>query len=108
MALLCYLARTMHPTIVWSQWRGYLDKGGPVPNFYTEHGIDPLVMYSGGHAHPKDLADLASRIHPGALAPIHTEAASQFAAFMPNVRVVTDGEAVEVAPLIADHDREAT
>jgi hypothetical protein len=36
--------------------------------------------------------------------PIHTEAASQFAAFIPNVRVVTDGEAVEVASLIADYD----
>jgi phage FluMu protein gp41 len=38
------------------------------------------------------------------LMPIHTEAASQFAAFIPNLRVVTDGEAVEVASLIADHD----
>jgi len=38
------------------------------------------------------------------VAPIHTEAASQFAAFIPNVRVATDGEAVEVASLIADYD----
>lgn len=38
------------------------------------------------------------------LVPIHTEAASQFAAFIPNVRVVNDGEAVEVASLIAGYD----
>jgi ribonuclease J len=107
-ALLRYLAPTTHPTIVWSQWRGYLDKGGPVPSFCAEHSIDPLVIHSGGHAHPEDLADLASRIHPGAVVPIHTEAASQFAAFISNVRVVTDGEAVEVASLIADYDWEAT
>ena len=106
-ALLRYLARTTHPNIVWSLWRGYLDKGGPVPSFCTEHGIDPLVIHSGGHAHPEDLADLASRIHAGAVVPIHTEAASHFAAFISNVRVVTDGEAVEVASLIADHDAEA-
>ena len=106
-ALLRYLAPMTHPTIVWSQWRGYLDKGGPVPSFCAEHSIDPIVIHSGGHAHPKDLADLARRIHPGAVVPIHTEAALHFAAFISNVRVVTDGEAVEVASLIADYDWEA-
>jgi hypothetical protein len=40
--------------------------------------------------------------------PIHTEAASQFAAFISNVRVVTDGEAVEVASLIAGYNGEDT
>ena len=101
-ALLRYLARTARPTVVWSQWSGYLAKGGPVPRFCAEHGIDPLVIHSGGHAHPEDLADLASRLHPSAVVPIHTEAASQFAALIQNVRVVTDGEAVDVASLTAD------
>jgi len=107
-AQLRYLARTTRPTVVWSQWSGYLAKGGPVPRFCAEHGIDPLVIHSGGHARPEELADLASRLHPSAVVPIHTEAASQFAAFIPNVRGVTDGEAVEVASLIADCVGEAT
>jgi ribonuclease J len=107
-ALLGYLLHTTCPTVVWSQWSGYLAKGGPVPLFCTEHGIEPFIIHSGGHAHPEDLADLASRLHPRAVVPIHTEAASQFAAFIPNVRVVNDGEAVEVASLIADYDGEAT
>lgn len=100
-ALLRYLARTMRPTVVWSQWSGYLDKGGPVPSFCAEHGIEPIVIHSGGHAHPKDLADLASRLHPRAVVPIHTEAASQFTTLISNVRVVADGEEVDVASLIA-------
>jgi len=98
------LARTTRPTVVWSQWSGYLKKGGPVPSFCDENGIEPYIIHSGGHAHPEDLADLARRLHPRTVVPIHTEAASQFAAFIQNVRVVNDGEAVEVASLIADND----
>ena len=101
-ALLRYLAPATHLTIVWSQWRGYLDKGGPVQSFCAESGIDPLVIHSGGHAHTEDLTKIAYRINPGVVVPIHTEAASQFAAFIPNVRIVMDGEAVEVTSLIAD------
>ncbi len=106
--LLRYLARTTRPTIVWSQWRGYLKKDGPVPRFCDENGIEPYVIHSGGHAHTEDLADLARRLHARAVVPIHTEAASQLANFISNVREINDGEAVEVAPLIADCDREAT
>ncbi len=102
--LLRSLVRTTRPTIVWSQWSGYLKKGGPVPSFYDENGIEPYIIHSGGHAHPEDLADLACRLHSRAVVPIHTEAAPKFADFIQNVRVVNDGEAVEVASLIADYD----
>ncbi|HUS85391.1 MAG TPA: MBL fold metallo-hydrolase [Anaerolineales bacterium] len=105
--LLRYLARTARPTIVWSQWSGYLKKGGPVPNFCDENSIEPYIIHSGGHAHPEDLADLANRLHAWAVVPIHTEAAPQFADIIRNVRVVNDGEAVEVASLITGNDGEA-
>jgi len=39
--------------------------------------------------------------------PIHTEAAPQFADIIRNVQVVNDGEAVDVASLIAGNDGEA-
>jgi hypothetical protein len=104
-ALLRSLIKTTRPTIVWSQWSGYLKKGGPVPSFCAEHGIDPIIIHSGGHAHPDDLADLARRLQPHAVVPIHTEASSQFSSFISNVRVVKDGEAVDVASLIADHNK---
>jgi len=100
-ALLRFLIRTAKPTIVWSQWSGYLKKGGPIPTFCAEHGMDPLLIHSGGHAHPEDLAELVRRLAPKAVVPIHTEAAAQFAETMPNVRVVDDGEAVELGSLMA-------
>jgi ribonuclease J len=95
-ALIRYLARTTQPIIVWSQWRDYLNRNGPVPKYCKEQGIEPLVIHSGGHAHPEDLADLAERLHPGMVVPIHTEAAAQFARFIPNVRVVADGETLNI------------
>jgi ribonuclease J len=107
-ALLRYLARTARPTVVWSQWSGYLKKDGPVKRFCDETGIVPYPIHSGGHAHPGDLAVLARRLHAKAVVPIHTEAASRFADFISNVREVDDGEAVDVATLIAGHDGETT
>jgi ribonuclease J len=101
--LLRYLMRTTRPTIVWSQWGGYLKKGGAVPRFCDEYGIEPVLIHSGGHAHPEDLVNLVARLRPKAVVPIHTEAAYQFKELMPNVnvRVANDGEAVAVASLIA-------
>ena len=106
--LLHSLARTRRPTIVWSQWSGYLKKGGPVPRFCEELGIKPKIIHSGGHAHPTDLGDLAHRLHASAVVPIHTEAAPQFGDFIQNVQVVNDGEAVEVASLIFGYEGVST
>ena len=99
-ALLRFLIRTAKPTIVWSQWSGYLKKGGPIPTFCAEHGVEPLLIHSGGHAHPEDLAELVRHLMPKVVVPIHTEAAAQFAQIMPNVHVIDDGEAVEISSLI--------
>jgi ribonuclease J len=87
------------PTIVWSQWGGYLQKGGPVPEFCTRRGIEPVLVHSGGHAHPEDLARLVNRLQPKVVVPIHTEAASRYGDLMHDVRLVRDGEPVEVASL---------
>jgi ribonuclease J len=101
-ALLRYLSKTKPPSIVWSQWSGYLKKVGPVPRFCQEHNIEPVVIHSGGHAHPKDLTDLVSRLKPRAVVPIHTEAAGQFATLMPNVCIVGDHIVTSIASLIND------
>ena len=93
---------------MWSQWSGYLKKRGPISKFCAGLGIDPIVIHSGGHAHPEDLADLVSRLHPRVVVPIHTEAASQFSTLIPNVRIVSDGEAIDVASLIANDHAKAT
>jgi ribonuclease J len=88
------------PTIVWSQWSGYLKKGGPIPTFCAKHGIEPLLIHSGGHAHPADLADLVRRLCPAVVVPIHTEAPLQFDGLMPNVRPLADGVSVDVDDLL--------
>jgi len=80
---------------------GFLKQArGLIPNFCAEHGMEPLLIHSGGHAHPEDLAELVRRLAPKAVVPIHTEAAEQFAKTMSNVRVVDDGEAIEIGSLI--------
>jgi len=99
-ALLGRLMAGTVPTIVWSQWSGYLKKGGPVPAFCEKHGMEPLLIHSGGHAHPEDLARLVRCLAPKAVVPIHTEAAAQFPEIMPNVCMVDDGETVEIDSLM--------
>jgi ribonuclease J len=99
-ALLRYLSKTTLPTVVWSQWGGYLKKGGAVPRFCDEQGIEPVLIHSGGHAHPEDLANLVKRLRPRVVVPIHTDAASRFSALMKNVRVVDDGEAADIGAMI--------
>lgn len=106
-ALLRYLTCKVRSTVVWSQWAGYLKKSGPVPRFCTENGIEPLLIHSGGHAHPSDLAALAARLRPKAVIPIHTEAASSFSTFISNVQIVKDGEPFDTASLVASHDQKA-
>jgi ribonuclease J len=100
-ALLKKLGSYVRPAVVWSQWSGYLKKGGAVPRYCGENGIKIDTIHSGGHAHPEDLASLVKRMQPKAVVPIHTEAAAQFSKLMPNVRLVNDHVAVEIASLIA-------
>jgi ribonuclease J len=107
-ALLRYLERTTRPEVVWSQWAGYLKKGGAIPRYCVDRGITPLLIHAGGHASPEDLAELARRIDPKVVVPIHTESASGLAEIIPNVQVLRDGEAVPIAALSAfsaDHAR---
>lgn len=99
-ALLQYLLKAKLPTIVWSQWGGYLKKGGPVQGFCWEHNIEPVLIHSGGHAHPEDLVRLAKSLRPKVVVPIHTEAASMFKEMMTNVRGLNDGEGTDLALLL--------
>jgi ribonuclease J len=99
-ALLRHLSKDQIPTIVWSQWSGYLKKSGAVIRFCEKHKIKPVLMHSGGHAHPEDLANLVNRLSPSVVVPIHTEAASRFTELMPSVRGVDDGEAADISLMI--------
>jgi ribonuclease J len=99
-ALISYLSKIKMPTIVWSLWSGYLKKGGSVPRFCDQHKIKPLLMHSGGHAHPEDLSSLVKNLCPSVVVPIHTEEALRFSDIMPTVRNVNDGEAADIGLMI--------
>ena len=101
-ALLLKLGKTANPVIIWSQWSGYLKKGGAFLEFCEKNDIKPIQIHSGGHAHPEDLVRLVSRLRPGVVVPIHTEAAAKFKDLMPNVREVEDGKAVDIASLLPE------
>lgn len=100
--LLRHLVKTTRPSVVWSQWRGYLRKAGPVQDFCRENHIRMRTIHSGGHAHPADLNSLVGRLRPGVVVPIHTEAASKYQEIMPGVpvKVTTDGKPVDIASLL--------
>jgi ribonuclease J len=100
--LMQHLSKAGLPTLVWSQWGGYLKRGGAVPRYCDAQGIEPVLIHSGGHACPEDLARLANCLRPRVVVPIHTEAALQFSALMQNVRVVDDDELVDLYQLLAD------
>ncbi|MBA4389305.1 MAG: MBL fold metallo-hydrolase [Verrucomicrobia bacterium] len=95
--LLRALERSGLPKIVWSQWKGYLERGGAVPRFCEERGIGVEVIHSGGHAHPEDLVEMVRMIQPKLIVPIHTEAGSSFGDLFQNVEIVGDGESLAIA-----------
>ena len=101
MALLKKLGKAANPFVVWSQWSGYLKKGGAFLEYCGENRLEPLPIHSGGHAHPEDLVRLARRLRPGVVVPIHTEAAAKFKDLMPNVVEIEDGKVIEVASLFS-------
>jgi ribonuclease J len=99
-ALLERLIKTAQLTVVWSQWSGYLEKAGPVPAFLAKHAIEPLLVHSGGHAHPQDLVELVLRLGPKTVVPIHTLAPEQFSGLVPNVVGLEDGEVADCRDLV--------
>ena len=52
-ALLRYLAKTTRPTVIWSQWAGYLEKGGAVPRFCDEYGLPRCSSIQGDMPIPR-------------------------------------------------------
>ena len=101
-ALLRYLEAARPSVVVWSQWGGYLDKGGAIADWCRECGREPLRIHSGGHATPADLAMLASKIRARAVVPVHTFAAHEFEELVDRVVRLDDGSTVAVKELGRD------
>lgn len=99
-SLLRRLTRSMDPVLVWSQWAGYLERGGPIQKFCSDNGIQPILIHSGGHASPSDLADIIRRMQPKVVVPIHSESPERFSELFPRVVQVADRKTIDLGELI--------
>jgi ribonuclease J len=83
---------------VWSQWVGYLKdeaKNGELKKFLAPCG-EPVHIHSSGHATPELLARLAKVVNPKILVPIHGEAWPQHQAEFENIRILENGQWLEI------------
>ena len=92
----------VHPTgddaWVWSQWKGYLEDEtyvGELRNFLAPCG-EPISIHSSGHAPPELLARLARAVNPKILLPIHGEAWPQHQADFKNIRILENGQWLDI------------
>jgi ribonuclease J len=85
--------------VFWSQWDGYLGAGGTGAMLKSDcerRGIPFETIHTSGHASPGDLKRLAAAISPARLIPIHTFEREQFPDLFENVKLINDGEWIEV------------
>jgi len=81
-------------TLVWSQWRGYLEdgRGAATLELIARHGMRREDLHTSGHAAPRDLRRLAETLMPKSLVPIHTAAPERFRELYDAVDPRPDGE----------------
>lgn len=84
--------------LVYSQWRGYLDRGdyALLEGWLARHAVPLRHVHTSGHASPGDLQRLAAAIAPQRLVPIHTFERDRYAELFENVVVYEDGTWWEV------------
>lgn len=78
-------------TVIYSMWRGYLDRGD-LPAFLQRKGIELIEIHTSGHAYVQDLKRLAAALKPTMVVPIHTFHADEYATLFDNVVEISDGE----------------
>lgn len=82
--------------VIWSMWDGYWDQDQYVRPFCEKHGIVRAKLHTSGHASLTDLQRIAEGLKPELVVPIHTEHAGDFAQYFAGVRVIADGEILDV------------
>jgi ribonuclease J len=84
--------------VIWSQWEGYLEEGSgaQLKADCEARGIPFEIIHTSGHASVADLKRLAAAVGPKALVPIHTFEAEMFPELFDNVKLVSDGQWLEI------------
>jgi ribonuclease J len=61
------------PLYIYSQWSGYLKKDKQLPGLLDRCNGRLVKLHTSGHAYPKDLRRLETKLKPKKIIPIHTE-----------------------------------
>lgn len=84
---------------IYSMWRGYLERSRSLANlksYMEEKGVRIEYLHTSGHAKLSDLKRLVSALKPGTVIPIHSFHPEKYGEYFPNVRMLGDGEALEL------------
>lgn len=80
-------------------WPGYFERSHSLRNlklFLLEHGVRYEYLHTSGHARLTDLIDFVRKLTPKRIIPIHSFHPEQYQYFFENVRMVENGEEIEI------------
>ena len=83
---------------LYSRWTGYLDRPDwqPIRAALSASQGDLIEVHTSGHIHAGDIAELVQWINAKLVIPVHTFEPERFRSLVANVRVLNDGERVEL------------
>ncbi len=84
---------------VYSLWPGYFERSKPLRklrSYFKDKGVRYEYLHTSGHAKLKDLKKLVDAIAPEMVIPIHSFHPDKYKDHFPNVRLVEDGEIVNL------------
>ncbi|WP_437202098.1 MBL fold metallo-hydrolase [Planctomicrobium sp. SH664] len=83
---------------LYSRWTGYLDRPDwqPVRNALQSALGDLIEIHTSGHIHAADIAELVGQIKAKVVIPVHTFEPERFHTIAANVRILKDGETLEL------------
>jgi len=86
-------------TWIYSLWPGYFERSKPLRNlrsYLEDKGVRYEYLHTSGHAKLEDLKRLVDAISPEMVIPIHSFHPDKFKDYFANVRLVDDGEVVNL------------
>jgi len=86
-------------TWIYSMWHGYLDQSESLRNlksYLEEKDVRIEELHTSGHATISKLTDLANALSPKMIIPIHTFHPEKFEDYFCNVRLVDNGEELDI------------
>jgi len=86
-------------TWIYSLWSGYFERSKPLRNLKShleDKGVRYEYLHTSGHAKLEDLKKLVDAMAPEMVIPIHSFYPDKFKDYFPNVRIVDDGEIVNL------------